>query len=247
MSKSYRPVRASLAEPLESRTLPSVPAGFSETLVASGLTSPTTMARAGRPGVYRRAGRAGAGRQERRPLEHALRLAAGCERRRARAHRDRLRPFVRHQRLRLPPLDRERLARAAPGGQPGHGQHSNRDVAVSSSRVDLLELPAISSAFHLGGPLQFGPDGKLYVAVGETNNPPYAQSLNAPFGKILRINRDGSIPTDNPFYAQTSGKNRAIWARGLRNPYGLAFQPGTARMFINDVGPGQLEPPTNPW
>jgi hypothetical protein len=95
--------------------------------------------------------------------------------------------------------------------------------------------------------MQFGPDGKLYIAVGENNNPPTSQSLNWPFGKILRINKDGSIPTDNPYYAQTSGNNRAIWARGLRNPYGLAFQPGTGRMFINDVGPGNLEPPTNTW
>src|SRR6266542_3860218 len=68
-----------------------------------------------------------------------------------------------------------------------------------------------------------------------------APSLNSPLGKILRINSDGSIPTDNPFFNQTTGINRAIWARGLRNPFSFAFQPGTGRMFINDVGEASTE------
>ena len=55
-------------------------------------------------------------------------------------------------------------------------------------------------------------------------------------GKILRINSDGTIPTDNPFFNTAPGVNRAIWALGLRNPFTFAFQPGTGRMFINDVG-----------
>jgi len=44
-------------------------------------------------------------------------------------------------------------------------------------------------------------------------------------GKILRINSDGTIPADNPFYASTTGNNRAIWALGLRNPFTFAFNP----------------------
>jgi glucose/arabinose dehydrogenase len=52
----------------------------------------------------------------------------------------------------------------------------------------------------------------------------------------LRINRDGSIPADNPYFRVAQGKNRAIWATGLRNPYWFAFQPGTGKMLINDVG-----------
>ena len=50
-----------------------------------------------------------------------------------------------------------------------------------------------------------------------------------------------SIPTDNPFYNTTTGINRAIWAYGLRNPYTTAFQPGTGRFFINDVGQSSWE------
>ena len=55
-------------------------------------------------------------------------------------------------------------------------------------------------------------------------------------GKMLRINQDGTIPTDNPFYSTASGNNRAIWARGLRNPFKFAVQPATGTIFINDVG-----------
>ncbi len=82
----------------------------------------------------------------------------------------------------------------------------------------------------------FGQDGKLYVAVGDNADGTNSQSLTTLKGKILRINKDGTIPTDNPFYNQATGDNRAIWALGLRNPFTFAFQPGTGRLFINDVG-----------
>lgn len=117
----------------------------------------------------------------------------------------------------------------------------NGDVAVAGSETILLELPNTTYRIHNGGALEFGGDGMLYVAVGndvEWNN---AQDLTNPFGKILRIGADGSIPTDNPFYSQTTGVNRAIWARGLRNPYTLDVQPGTGLMYINDVGEAAWE------
>ena len=55
-------------------------------------------------------------------------------------------------------------------------------------------------------------------------------------GKILRINADGTIPTDNPFQSTATAVNRSIWAMGLRNLYTFAFQPVSGRMFSNDVG-----------
>jgi hypothetical protein len=58
---------------------------------------------------------------------------------------------------------------------------------------------------------------------------------------MLRINSDGTIPSDNPFFNTASGANRSIWALGLRNPFTFAFQPGTNRMFINDVGQNAWE------
>ncbi|HKS27498.1 MAG TPA: PQQ-dependent sugar dehydrogenase [Pyrinomonadaceae bacterium] len=119
---------------------------------------------------------------------------------------------------------------------------ANGDVAVAGSEVIILELDDLSSASnHNGGAIHFGPDGKLYIAVGENANPPNAQTLTNLLGKVLRVNPDGTIPSDNPFFNQATGKNRAIWALGLRNPFTFDFQPGTGRMFINDVGETQWE------
>lgn len=118
---------------------------------------------------------------------------------------------------------------------------ANGNVAVPGSEVVLLNLPPVTAKIHNGGAIHFGNDGKLYVAVGDNANGDNAQSLGNPFGKILRINRDGSIPSDNPFYTRTTGLNRAIWALGLRNPYTTAFQRSTGRLFINDVGQARWE------
>ncbi len=89
---------------------------------------------------------------------------------------------------------------------------------------------------HQGGPLCFGPDGCLYIGLGEQTAGAPAQSLEALSGKILRLHTDGRVPEDNPFFGQTAGKYRAIWALGIRNPFGLAVQPGTGRLFETDVG-----------
>ncbi|MEO8923696.1 MAG: PQQ-dependent sugar dehydrogenase [Caldimonas sp.] len=111
------------------------------------------------------------------------------------------------------------------------------DVAAASPELVIADLPSLSSATnHNGGGMHFGADGKLYVGVGENANPPQAQDLSRPFGKLLRFNDDGSIPSDNPFFAVQSGLGQAVWAYGLRNPYTFSFQPGTGVLFINDVG-----------
>jgi len=118
---------------------------------------------------------------------------------------------------------------------------ANGDVAGSAESV-LVDLPNLSSATnHNGGAMHFGPDGKLYVAVGDNATGTNAQSLSTPFGKMLRFNDDGTIPVDNPFFGSTSGINRSIWALGLRNPFTFAFEPGTGRMLINDVGENTWE------
>src|SRR5438309_10660969 len=116
------------------------------------------------------------------------------------------------------------------------------DTAVPGSEAIILELDNLSSATnHNGGAIHFGPDGKLYIGVGENANGANSQTLSNLLGKMLRINSDGSIPTDNPFYNTATGSNRAIWALGLRNPFTFAFRPGTGRMFINDVGESTYE------
>jgi glucose/arabinose dehydrogenase len=124
---------------------------------------------------------------------------------------------------------------------------ANGNVAVVGSETPILELDNLSAASnHNGGAIHFGPDGKLYVAVGENANPSNSQSLSNRLGKVLRINSDGTIPGDNPttfpgIAGTPTGDNRAIWAVGLRNPFTFGFQPGTGRLFINDVGASTFE------
>jgi glucose/arabinose dehydrogenase len=119
---------------------------------------------------------------------------------------------------------------------------ANGDVVVPGSEQILLDLDNLTSATnHNGGAIHFGPDGRLYVAVGENATSSNSQTLSNLLGKVLRLNADGSIPTDNPFFNIATGKNRAIWALGLRNPFTFAFQPGSGRLFINDVGQSTWE------
>ena len=119
---------------------------------------------------------------------------------------------------------------------------ANGDVAAPNSEQILLELNNLTSATnHNGGALHFGLDGKLYIAVGENATTSNAQTLSNLLGKMLRINPNGTIPTDNPFYNTATGVNRAIWALGLRNPFTFSVQPGTGRILINDVGAGSWE------
>ena len=116
------------------------------------------------------------------------------------------------------------------------------DTAVAGSERLIFRLGnQTTAANHMGGALDFGKDGKLYIATGDNARGAVAQQLTNLFGKMLRINKDGTIPTNNPFYSTASGNNRAIWARGLRNPFKFAFRPGTGFMFINDVGESAWE------
>jgi glucose/arabinose dehydrogenase len=102
-------------------------------------------------------------------------------------------------------------------------------------------------ANHNGGWLGFGPDGYLYVALGDGGDGgdpgDRAQNLNTLLGKLLRIDVSGatySIPPDNPFAGATNGLDE-IWAYGLRNPWRPAFDRATGDLVIADVGQGQFE------
>jgi glucose/arabinose dehydrogenase len=121
------------------------------------------------------------------------------------------------------------------------------DVAAGGNvstgiETPLFDLPALPfSSAHNGGAMRFGVDGKLYVAVGDNADTSKPQDLSHPFGKMLRVNDDGTIPPDNPFFATQTGWGRAVWAYGLRNPFTFAVQPGSGRMHINDVGASNWE------
>ncbi len=116
------------------------------------------------------------------------------------------------------------------------------DVAEPGSEKILLEgddqtkLGGTVPAGHQGGAIHFGKDGKLYIAIGDQTAGKPAQELNSFLGRLLRINSDGSIPSDNPLFSKATGKYRATWVLGLRNPFTFAVQRETGRLFINDVG-----------
>jgi glucose/arabinose dehydrogenase len=98
--------------------------------------------------------------------------------------------------------------------------------------VDAVLLDgALGAIYHDGGRVKFGPDGKLYWTLGDARDSSLAQDVASLNGKILRINPDGTIPPDNPF------PNSPVYAYGVRNSEGLAWQLGTGRLYATDHGP----------
>jgi glucose/arabinose dehydrogenase len=99
----------------------------------------------------------------------------------------------------------------------------------------LFTTQSPSQLLHVGGSIRFGPDGKLYFAVGDNGTGERSQLLDNPHGKILRINKDGTVPPDNPFFGQP-GKLGSIWAYGFRNPWRFQFDSATGELYGGDVG-----------
>jgi glucose/arabinose dehydrogenase len=98
---------------------------------------------------------------------------------------------------------------------------------LENVRVILRALPTYDGDKHYGSRLMFGPDGMLYVTLGERSDAPMrpqAQQLDSHMGKILRINPDGSVPKDNPFVGQANAQPE-IWSLGHRNIQAAAFDP----------------------
>ncbi|HTO68373.1 MAG TPA: LamG-like jellyroll fold domain-containing protein [Myxococcota bacterium] len=111
---------------------------------------------------------------------------------------------------------------------------SGNTINTSTERV--LWQDDHTTAEHHGGTVAFGPDGKLYITTGDHFDATSAQDLTSYQGKVLRINADGTIPTDNPFYDGSGPNKDEIYALGLRNPYRAAFDPVTGNFYIGDVG-----------
>lgn len=103
---------------------------------------------------------------------------------------------------------------------------------LTDKQIILDDIPG--APWHDGGRIQFGPDEKLYISTGDAISPGLSQDLSSLAGKILRINPDGTIPTDNPF------ESSPVFSYGHRNPQGLAWS--TNGMFVSsEHGPsGEL-------
>jgi glucose/arabinose dehydrogenase len=109
-------------------------------------------------------------------------------------------------------------------------------TTLSGLSVIWRQTPKISNDDrHFGGRMAFAPDKTLFVTAGERHQGAPAQDVTGTLGKIVRINRDGSIPSDNPFIG-TSGAKTEIWTLGHRNPYGLVFA-ADGRLFESEMGP----------
>ncbi|HEY2787295.1 MAG TPA: PQQ-dependent sugar dehydrogenase [Fimbriiglobus sp.] len=232
---------------LEDRSCPTtLPAGFSETLVAGGLTNPTSMALSpdGRVFVTEQTGAL-------RVVENGSLLATPFLSVSVDSSGERgLLGVAFDPNFATTPFVYIYYTVPASGGTAPHNRISrftaNGDVSVGNEQV-LVDLDPLSGATnHNGGAIHFGLDGKLYVGVGENANSANSQSLSTRLGKILRYNPDGTIPADNPttfdgLAGTTTGANRAIWAVGLRNPFTFGIQPGTGRIMIDDVGQSSWE------
>lgn len=114
--------------------------------------------------------------------------------------------------------------------------HDHGSILHPHEEITLLdEIPA--AQYHAGCRVKFGPDGKLYVTTGDATDKKHPQNLESLGGKILRINSDGSIPTDNPF------PNSPVWSYGHRNPQGLDWNPKTGTLIATEHGPSLVDGP----
>jgi len=109
----------------------------------------------------------------------------------------------------------------------------------------ILDLPVTPGPNHNGGTMTFGPDGKLYVVIGDLNRNGQLQNFSggpAPddTGVIFRINDDGNAPSDNPFFNQ-GGNLARYFAYGVRNSFGLAFDSATGKLWDTENGPANYD------
>ncbi|MGN9713551.1 PQQ-dependent sugar dehydrogenase [Acinetobacter variabilis] len=129
-------------------------------------------------------------------------------------------------------------------GQGGYGAvvvHGKLDLTKSTPQLTQIkkiwtQVPKFSSGQgHYGHRIIFGSDNKLWISSGERQQFNPAQDMNSNAGKIIRLNDDGSIPSDNPFMNQGEIAKQ-VWSLGHRNPLGLAFDP-QGQLWVIEMGP----------
>jgi len=124
---------------------------------------------------------------------------------------------------------------------------ANPNLADPGSQVRILRISQ-ASFFHKGGCIAFGPDGYLYISLGEDGTPGHAQNLGTLKGKLLRIDVDNpegglqyGIPADNPFEGNPNGWREEIYAFGFRNPWRYSFDSDNGDLWLADVGQNAWE------
>ena len=123
---------------------------------------------------------------------------------------------------------------------PGNATHLGRGRLEDGRLEDFETLfvaePCVDSTKHFGSRIVFGPDGHLFMTVGERGERDRAQDLGDHNGSVLRLLPDGSIPEDNPFVERPDARD-AIYSYGHRNPQGAVLHPQTQRLWIHEHGP----------
>lgn len=114
-------------------------------------------------------------------------------------------------------------------------RYTESSGSCTQETIILDNLPA--STNHNGGIIQFGPDGKLYVIIGDAENTANAQNVTSLAGKVLRVNPDGSAPSDNPFFSNTNANAKKVYSLGHRNSYGFTFHGHTGHLWETENGP----------
>jgi glucose/arabinose dehydrogenase len=110
------------------------------------------------------------------------------------------------------------------------------DQGLTDVKVIFRQVPEVKNGYHFGSRLAFGKDGKLFITLGERFKFDPAQDLSNTLGKIVRINPDGSVPSDNPFLGQKDAQPE-IWSYGHRNVQGAAINPETGKLWVAEFGP----------
>ena len=118
-------------------------------------------------------------------------------------------------------------------------RYTESSGSCTQETVILDNLPV--NSFHNGGVIQFGPDGKLYVIIGDAGNMANSQNLTSLAGKILRVNPDGSAPSDNPFFSNANANAKKVFSFGHRNSYGFTFHSHTNHLWETENGPSDSD------
>jgi aldose sugar dehydrogenase len=117
----------------------------------------------------------------------------------------------------------------------GRGRFNEQTLALVDFEVLHVGTPYASGGAHFGSRMAFDDHWRLYVTMGDRGDRNSAQDLNSHRGKILRLERDGTVPADNPFVHNPDALD-AIYSYGHRNPQGLAVEPATGRIWENEHG-----------
>ena len=128
--------------------------------------------------------------------------------------------------------------------EPGDGGTAGTAVATATLGTDALtdvrvvyrQVPKLEGGMHFGSRIAFDGKGHVFISQGERNQKALAQDLDVLQGKLVRLNLDGTQPSDNPF-AGSPGVRRAVWSYGHRNMQGMAVDPRTGKLWQSEHGP----------